>query len=208
MNTLVIYSISLCLILALIIIIFYLLIKSIISFKHLYSVMAGMFLVGLIGVMLSCSNKIINSLNCKKEFNISNGIQSQIDDSYNQISDVCLYRYLIAIRVPHPKIIFSQAKLESSNYTSNLFLSTHNLFGMKKSESRTKLVSGDNGIYSSYNDWKMSVVDYVLWLYTFNGDKLTQDEYINLLGKVYAEDPKYKEKLTQIFKNTDFKKLE
>jgi len=47
--------------------------------------------------------------------------------------------------------------------------------------------------YASYDSWTTSVEDYKLWQHSMLKQKecITKMEYLNLLGKVYATDPKY-----------------
>jgi len=126
------------------------------------------------------------------------------------IDDATLYNHLLLMKVSFPKVILCQAKIESSQYSSDLFKRNNNLFGMKKSANRVTTASDDNGRagYKWYPSWRESVTDYALWQLSHHVDKMSQDQYIAYLGKIYAEDPKYTTKIKAMIKQIDFKKLE
>lgn len=114
------------------------------------------------------------------------------------ITDKVLYETLISMNAKYPKIILAQAKLESDNFKSDLFKRNNNLFGMKVPNSRVNVTVGGRAGYASYYTWRESVIDYLFWVKTRGIDKLSKDEYMEFLGKVYAEDPKYKEKVSAL----------
>jgi flagellum-specific peptidoglycan hydrolase FlgJ len=90
--------------------------------------------------------------------------------------------------------VFAQAVLESGNFTSKLFQSANNLFGMKIPSVRESTAIGQTKSgYSKYDDWNFSVYDYFLWqdyMFKKHGD-LTKSQYLALLGRIYAEDKRY-----------------
>ena len=64
--------------------------------------------------------------------------------------------------------VIAQARLESANFTSDLFKRSNNLFGMKNAITRNQLghrsaIPGDN--YRSYDSSRQSVEDFLLYLY-------------------------------------------
>lgn len=127
------------------------------------------------------------------------------------INDSILYDYLSQINIMYPDIVLAQAKLESANYTSSVYQSNKNLFGMKFASKRATLGKTakemnelDNGIsdrnkngYSHYTSWRESVLDYALFQMRFCG-KMSRDEYLRYIGKNYAGDPDYRKKLERI----------
>lgn len=125
------------------------------------------------------------------------------------ISDEKLYKYLLRTRVNNPEIVLCQAKIESNNYTSPLFLRASNLIGMKVPSQRMTTGGEESGEYQDYpNGWKECITDYIIYSLQMNLDKLSQDEYINFLstGK-YAKDPQYANKIKKKLKEIDFNKL-
>lgn len=66
---------------------------------------------------------------------------------------------------PLQKFIIAQSKVESANYSSDLFKRSNNAFGMKNATQRGQLgysVAGTD--YRYYNSLSESINDFVLWL--------------------------------------------
>lgn len=113
-----------------------------------------------------------------------------------QINDSILYLFLKDNNAWYPEILLKQAKIESGNYTSNVYMNTNNLYGMKKVGKRqtTQLNSTYNG-YGCYTNWCESVLDRMLWdIFYFKNKKPTKEEYLNAMS-IYAEAENYVELL-------------
>jgi len=113
-----------------------------------------------------------------------------------EINDSILYQFLLNNNAWYPDILLKQAKIESANYTSNIYKNTNNLYGMKRVGKRqtTQLNNTYNG-YGSYNNWCLSVLDRMLWdVFIFKGKKPSKEEYLNAMN-IYAEDDFYIQKL-------------
>lgn len=129
------------------------------------------------------------------------------------INDSILYDYLLSINIMYPDIVLAQAKLESGNYTSNIYKSNKNLFGMKIASKRATLGKTakeinqlDNGIdnrnkngHAHYLSWESSVLDYALFQMRFCG-KMSREQYLTYLGKNYASIPDYRKRLEHTLK--------
>lgn len=107
--------------------------------------------------------------------------------------------FLKDINVKFPELVYTQAYHETNKFTSNVFMTSNNLFGMRVPRQRVYLSDCDTCSYSKFVDtklagWQMSVLDYTLWQSKYANYK-TEDEYIKYLGKVYAEDTLYVQKL-------------
>ena len=162
-------------------------------------------------IITSVGFAVINGIKINErvqvEFNVPKDFYSEweIDSLQNPISDKILYEYLVSMRAPHPKIIVAQAKLESNNFQSDLFKRQKNFLGMKYSHKRVTTANGTKGEYKTYNTWQESAIDYLFWMFSRNVDKLSNEEYLRYLGKVYAEDPQYVTKLKNIMGKFSFK---
>jgi flagellum-specific peptidoglycan hydrolase FlgJ len=107
-----------------------------------------------------------------------------------------VYQYILECNIAHPDVVLRQAKLESANFNSNLFKDTNNMFGMRRSYSRPNVAVGYNkDQYAIYDSWQESIIDYALYQ-VWVGKKLSKQDYINLISKIYAEDPNYKQKIS------------
>ena len=205
MPNLFIYSFLLLLTVVSIVIIFYNIFKNEISLRDILFMGIGLFLTSITYFTILHGYEIKNAI----EIKIPTEIYSQYDYENDSIlTDAILYNHLINMRVKHPKVIFAQAKLESASYTSDLYKRNSNLFGMKISQQRVTTPGHGRAGYKWYHTWKESVTDYILWQLTHNGEKMSREQYISFLDKIYAEDPNYIPKLEKIIKETNFKSLE
>lgn len=119
----------------------------------------------------------------------------------NVFTEEKLINYLNEINIKFPEIVFAQAKLESSNFTSDIFLENHNFFGMKCATKRAFLHKGENRGHAKYENWEDCVIDYALYQATYLHHIKTKQQYLSYLRKHYAEDPNYVDKLIQLMED-------
>ncbi len=104
--------------------------------------------------------------------------------------------------VSYPDIIIQQAKHETNNFKSELFINAHNLFGMKVARIRPRLQRGTYKVgvvtYAQYNNWEESVLDMALWQSSQCYLIKSEEEYYNYLSRNYATDKQYVKKLKKI----------
>lgn len=105
-----------------------------------------------------------------------------------------VYNYILELNIQHPEVVLRQARIESGNFKSRVFLENNNMFGMKIPNKRPNMVSGSNMGYAVYNNWQESVIDYALYQ-VYSGKNLSKEDYINMLNNNYAEDVEYLNKL-------------
>ena len=99
------------------------------------------------------------------------------------------------LNIAHPDIVYKQAVIESGNFNSDIFLKFNNMFGMKRAYKRPNVQIGYiKNDYAIYENWQMSIVDYAIWQ-AWSGRGLNRDGYLDLLGRVYATDSMYINKL-------------
>lgn len=121
-----------------------------------------------------------------------------------QCSDSAVMDLLEMVGAWYPEIILAQAKLESANYGSQVFKTNNNPFGMKcvykRPTTQTCHSAQANTNYGYYRNWQTAVLDRVLWdLYTFK-EKPTLSDYKTFIGRTYAEDSTYIQKLENMTK--------
>lgn len=179
--------------------------KKKIVMRDVYVNLIFSFCVLIISLSVKYGHDVNNELS--SEFKLTKERVSYINYSDSTINDSLLITMLRDLRVPHPKIVFAQAKLESSNYKSELYRSNYNLFGMKYATIRPSVTIYSNMGYQKYDNWKESILDYCIWQFVNNVDKLNDEKYLQYLQAVYAEDPGYVSKIKKIIKNTNFEKL-
>lgn len=117
-------------------------------------------------------------------------------------NDSVVYEFIKATGCWYPDIIMAQYVIESNHGKSMLSQEYNNCFGMKyvgnKGRRNTQLPDMKGyGDYGVYINWQLSVVDRQLWDHrVFEASKPTKDYYLNILGKIYAEDINYIDKIT------------
>jgi uncharacterized FlgJ-related protein len=116
----------------------------------------------------------------------------------NNFSEEKLIEKIKSLNFKFPNIVLAQAKLESGNFNSAIFLENHNMFGMKEAKLRANLAKGTNRSHAFYDTWEDSVLDYALYYSTYLCNIKTESEYFDYLQQSYAEDPTYVRRLKEI----------
>lgn len=125
-------------------------------------------------------------------------------EKQRQFTEDKLVEKLKELNVKYPHIVLAQAKLESNNYSSHIFIDNNNLFGMKEARVRINLAKGTQYKHAYYNTWQESVLDYAFWMATYGSKCKTEQQYYNLLNG-YAEDPNYQAKLKNMISKNNLK---
>lgn len=137
-------------------------------------------------------------------------LQARVDniECTDTLTADCLQGMLDRSHIKFSYIVMAQAKLESSSFTSDLTKTHNNVFGMKVPASRFTFATNwhDYGSYAKYESIQDCVYDYKAW--QMQCAYLIHDEanYFELLGKTYAQDPEYVNKLKQIISENNEKK--
>lgn len=114
----------------------------------------------------------------------------------NVFSEELLRECLIYEEVQNIEIVIKQARLETGNYTSDLFKNGNNLFGMKYPRRRITTAIGKYKGHAKYDHWIDSVKDYKLFQDWYLSKGFTFDNYYAFLNKIgYAVDKRYITKL-------------
>ena len=104
---------------------------------------------------------------------------------------------LILLETPNPSLIYRQARLESGNFTSRVFLEANNCMGMHLARIRPSTSNGfiiaDRGRkVAKYDTWVDGILDFVLYLRYYESlgyDTSNYEEFLTLSG--YCESPRY-----------------
>lgn len=104
--------------------------------------------------------------------------------------------FIFDLRLDHPYIVYSQAIIESGDFTSNIWKENNNMFGMKMPERRSTLAIGINKGHAVYRNWKECIIDYALFQSSYLRG-LTEEEYFIKIGNSYAEDGSYEKKIRE-----------
>lgn len=128
-------------------------------------------------------------------------------NKYNEFTPEKLIQEIKDKNYKFPHIVFAQAKLETNNFTSELFKINNNLFGMRKANKRITTSKEAHNNYAYYDNWRESLEDYGYYYSTYLNKINTEEEYYNYLSQYYAEDPEYVFKLKKIIDSCNLKNL-
>lgn len=118
-----------------------------------------------------------------------------------EINYLNLYNEILEQELEFPDIVFAQAVLESGSFTSKVFKSNKNLFGMRLPSRRPTLAVGKKYGYAVYNCWEESVGDYALYQeYYFKNKKISRSQYLAYIDRTYSETKGYVNRLKRIIK--------
>lgn len=110
-----------------------------------------------------------------------------------------LLRAMIFENIVNAQTVYRQAVLETGYFTSDLFLTGNNLFGMKLARVRQTTASGEYKGHASYVNWYDSVRDYRMfqdWYASKGYDLNNYHTFLEAIG--YATDKKYIEIITDL----------
>jgi uncharacterized FlgJ-related protein len=116
----------------------------------------------------------------------------------NILSENTLLFKMKQIGILYPEIVLAQAKIETGNFTSVIFIENNNLFGMKLPYRRQTTAVGENRNHAKYTDWIQSIRDYKLWQDQMIHKAPTKRAYLAYLRRNYAEDKNYIKKIKQL----------
>lgn len=155
----------------------------------------------IIGWYSGTNNYIINKIIHKIEVTDTVVIYSKT------FSEKALIELLQKCNTKYPYIVLAQAKIESGNFTSELFRKNHNMFGMKQPKHRVNSSDGEQNGYAYYRDWVDCVYDYNMYQLVVMCEISTEEQYLHKLSTRYAEDTSYVIKLKNIINNEKLKYL-
>jgi uncharacterized FlgJ-related protein len=120
------------------------------------------------------------------------GIEYNTNIEFSQDS---LVTALASLNIKFPHIVLAQSQIETGNFTSKIFKENHNLFGMKEAKQRVTTAKGTKRGHAHFSTWYESLLDYAFFQCRYMGKISTESEYYTYLGKNYAEDPTYIDKV-------------
>lgn len=114
-------------------------------------------------------------------------------------SEEALISLMKRLKIRHIDIVISQAKIETGNFKSKVFIENNNLFGMRFPGNRVTLAKGENLKHAVYDNWQESVIDYAIYQSTYLR-KYSRSEYLKFLELNYAENKNYVSLINKISK--------
>jgi len=111
-------------------------------------------------------------------------------DNHNKFTEDKLIALLTKLKVKHIDIVIAQAKIETGNYKSQVFLENNNLFGMRLPGNRITTAIESNLGHAKYDNWEASVIDYAIYQSTYLKN-YNRNEYLMYLKLNYAKNQDY-----------------
>jgi uncharacterized FlgJ-related protein len=167
------------------------LLKEVNPIKAILAIVSLSFVVSL--MYLSVANSKLTDIQGETEEITRIIIKDEI-----QFSEENLKNLLLELNVRFPHIVLAQAKLESGNFKSHMFLENNNIFGMKEAKRRPTTNKGTQNGHAYYENWKDCVIDYAFYQAAYLNDLRTEAQYYQYLSASYAEDPGYISKVKSI----------
>jgi uncharacterized FlgJ-related protein len=105
---------------------------------------------------------------------------------------------LKSLNVKFVDIAVAQSIIESGSYTSDVYTKANNCFGMKLAKQRPTTAIGEYKGYAKYKNVRDCLIDYALWQQNNLSGINTNEDYLKLLERVYAEDKDYINKIRKL----------
>jgi hypothetical protein len=106
------------------------------------------------------------------------------------------------LKLKFPEIVIAQAKLETGNFKSKIFIQNHNLFGFKMAYNRPTLAISIIDGHAYFETWKDCLIEMAIYQQAYCKNLDTKEEYLQFLSEYYAEDSEYIDKLKKILNST------
>ena len=160
-------------------------------------------LVILMVITMTCFASFFAGVNCGTETNVTN--VEVIDTFYThldtlQFNETNLMKVIKHYDILFPEVVLAQSKLETANYTSDIFKNGNNLFGFRTNPMRwegLQMPVKYKG-HSLFSHWTKSVEHYK----RYQTANLNNDYYLKYLkSSGYAEDDRYVSLLRKMINN-------
>jgi hypothetical protein len=112
----------------------------------------------------------------------------------------CIKDYLTKHKIKFSRIVIAQIKLESDNLKSNKATKNKNVTGMRVAAQRFTFAenSHDYGAFAKYETIEDCIMDYKAFQIQNAFFITTEDQYLEMLGKVYCKDSGYVEQVKRL----------
>lgn len=176
--------------------------KKVNLFKVISIAVIFIIVVFLFGITKGRRDKLANLTPSEIELIILN-----MSDSTRAFSQEKMVQLMTDLNIKYPHIVMAQSIIETGHFESKIFKENNNLFGMKQARTRVNTAKGTQYRHAYYDTWQESVYDYAFYQCRYLGNLYNEQEYLEYLGRSYAEDPNYVNKIKEIIKREDLKSL-
>lgn len=156
------------------------------------------FIIVLLTFMNSTIYFISSNMKFKELRNNKEVINNIFVKEEEKFSEDAMMKLLVNLNIKFPHIVMAQAKLESSNFKSKIFIKNNNMFGMKVANIRPSTNLGSQNGHAYFKSWTDCVLDYALYQAAYLNRIKSEKEYYQYLSNNYAEDKRYVKKVKEI----------
>lgn len=110
-----------------------------------------------------------------------------LQEEQNEFTERKMVDMLLDLNVKFPDIVLAQARYESANFSSTIWMENNNPFGMKIATTRPTTNQGENRNHAVYHNWKEAVYDYAFYQAAFTRKLKSRDAYFSYIKSHYAE---------------------
>ena len=128
-----------------------------------------------------------------------------IAETQNEFTEERFVNKMKSLNIRQPHIAYAQAILESGGFTSKIFKENNNMFGMKQAQSRINLAKSTQYNHAYFESWEDCLLDFAFHRATYLSKLRTENDIYTYLGKYYAEDPGYINKLKTMVEKQNLK---
>ena len=128
----------------------------------------------------------IGATSTVKVNNIIERIPVYLEHKDEPCNEQTVKAYLKSLNVKYPHIVYQQVIVETNRFRSIMFKDRNNLLGMEYTTGRPTLGKSIGQRFAKYNNWKESLADYAIWQAAMTREVRNEDEYYELLDKVYC----------------------
>lgn len=154
--------------------------------------------LGLYSILLICLSFCFSFTSALKVNNFVEKIPVIIRPNQEVLNEKNLRNEIKKLHLKYEDVIVAQYIIESGSGTSNIYKQNNNFLGLKEPHSRPTTSLGTNLSHSIFENWQNCLIDYSLWQTMCARGINSQEEYIQLLGSIYAEDQSYMDKINKI----------
>lgn len=114
----------------------------------------------------------------------------------------CVKDYLAKHKIKFSRIVLAQIKLESNHLKGNRAKNDKNVTGMRVPAQRFTFAinSHDYGAFAKYDNVEECIMDYKAFQIQNALFITTEEQYLEMLGRVYCKDPGYVEEVKKLMK--------
>lgn len=156
-----------------------------------YNYMIIVFILLFLGISFGFSGAISTNLVLEK-------VPIIIRPNQKVLNEKNLRNEIKKLHLKYEDVIIAQYKIESNEGKSHIFKENNNFLGLKEAKLRPTTALGTNLGHAFYSDWRNCLIDYSLWQLSNTKSINNQEEYIQLLGSIYAEDQSYMDKINKL----------